>query len=83
MAHLQGGISLLALALLLRSTRLGILHMLFRCCDSTLIRQPAAPQLHRLRTPGFLNFCLQCAFMLAQLKSVLVTKRKIMAVLAC
>ena len=59
-AHLQGGISLLALALLLRSTRLGILHTLFRCCGSTLIRQPAAPQLHRLRTPGFLNFRLQC-----------------------
>ena len=57
--YLQCSVSLLALSLLLRSALLGALHALLRLAGRALVRQPAAPQLHGLCSPGLFHFCLQ------------------------
>ena len=55
---LQGCVPLLALPLLLRCARLGVLHALLRHAGALLIRQPASPQLHRPARPGLLHLSL-------------------------
>ena len=55
---LQGCVPLLALPLLLRCARLGMLHALLCHAGALLIRQPAPPQLHRPRRPGLLHLSL-------------------------
>ena len=56
--YLQGCVPLLALPLLLRCARLGVLHALLRHAGTLLIRQPAPPQLHRSCRPGLLHLSL-------------------------
>ena len=56
--YLQGCVPLLALPLLVRCTRLGVMHALLCQAGALLICQPALPQLHRSRRPGLLHLSL-------------------------